>query len=73
MRNGSNSAGMPYASPQPALGDAMLAHGLARMASIKAWFEKPESTRYRGKHWIECYIVKDDVLLASDHRTVLIM
>jgi hypothetical protein len=35
--------------------------------------EKPESTSYRGKHWIECYIVKDDVLLASDHRTVLIV
>ena len=35
--------------------------------------EKAESTKYRGKHYIECYLVRDDVLLASERRTVLIM
>ncbi len=35
--------------------------------------EHVESTKYRGKHFIECYVVKDRVLLASDRFNVLIM
>lgn len=33
---------------------------------------KDEPTRYRGKHFVECYIVKDGVCVAATHQTVVI-
>ncbi len=34
--------------------------------------QKTESTLYRGKHYVECYVVKDGVVVAKDHQTVII-
>lgn len=31
-----------------------------------------ESTLYRGSHYVEAYVVKDDMVVASDHHTVTI-
>lgn len=33
---------------------------------------KTESTSYRGTHYVECYVVKDGVVIASDHQTVVV-
>lgn len=33
---------------------------------------KDEPTRYRGKHYVECYVVKDGVCVAMAHQTVVI-
>lgn len=33
---------------------------------------KEESTKYRGKHYVECYIVKNGVCVAKDHQVVVI-
>lgn len=35
-------------------------------------FVKDEPTRYRGKHYVECYIVKNGVCVAMDHQIVVI-
>ena len=29
-----------------------------------------EHTRYKGRHFVECYIVKNGQVLATDHHTV---
>lgn len=29
-----------------------------------------EQTRYKGRHYVECYIVKNGQVLATDHHTV---
>jgi Adenylyl/Guanylyl and SMODS C-terminal sensor domain len=33
---------------------------------------KNEPTRYRSKHYVECYVVKDGVCAAAVHQTVVI-
>ena len=33
---------------------------------------RTESTRYRGRHYVEAYIVKDGLVVASDHHDVVI-
>jgi hypothetical protein len=33
---------------------------------------RKEPTRYRGKHYVECYIVKDGVCVAMTHQVVVI-
>jgi hypothetical protein len=33
---------------------------------------RTESTKYRGRHYVECYVVKDGKVLATDHHSVVI-
>jgi Adenylyl/Guanylyl and SMODS C-terminal sensor domain len=33
---------------------------------------RDEPTKYRGKHYVECYIVKNGVCIASAHQSVVI-
>lgn len=33
---------------------------------------KVESTKYRGTHYVECYVVKDGGVVAMDHQTVVV-
>jgi len=33
---------------------------------------KEEPTKYRGKHYVECYAVKDGACVALAHQTVII-
>lgn len=35
-------------------------------------FSRTEDTLYRGRHYVECYVVKDGVCVASDHHPVFI-
>jgi len=34
--------------------------------------QKEESTRYRGKHYVECYVVKNGLCVAKDRQPVII-
>lgn len=33
---------------------------------------KKETTSYKGSHFVECYIVKDGVVVATDHQQVIV-
>jgi hypothetical protein len=33
---------------------------------------RTESTSYKGRHYVECYIVKDDAVVAVDQQTVIV-
>lgn len=33
---------------------------------------KVESTSYKGTHYVECYVVKNGVVVATDHQTVVV-
>ena len=33
---------------------------------------KVESTKYRGTHYVECYVVKNGRVIAVDHQTVIV-
>ena len=34
--------------------------------------QKTETTLYRGSHYVECYVVKDGVVVAKDRQTVIV-
>ncbi len=34
--------------------------------------EKTETTSYTGTHYVECYVVKDGVVVATDHQAVIV-
>jgi hypothetical protein len=33
---------------------------------------KTETTSYKGTHYVECYVVKDGVVVARDRQTVIV-
>jgi len=43
-----------------------------RIEADQGTYLRDENTKYRGKHYVECYVVKDGACVAKAHQTVVI-